>query len=133
MADLITITCKNQACRYHAELRSGLNSGRFRRLRAFEKQLPEGTIPPGASLTTGGVYLCPQCRSFMDSDAFFLLENLRYTPFGTLRFDVSFPFGEPLCPACGSGLTYIRNVLSSTVKCPRCGGDLKARIAGSSD
>lgn len=142
MGDIYSITCRNKDCRYHVSLRDGVGMMGFARLKNFEKALLEGeilnekaltSIQNGARIKSGGTYLCPECKEFVSDNAYYLIENLTYSPFGTARYDVSFPFGEPCCQKCGSKLEFIRNVLSSKVKCPRCGGELKSRVAGCFD
>lgn len=142
MGDLYSLTCKNKECRYHASLRSGVGMMGFARLKNFEKALLAGEIPndaargsveAGARIRSGANYLCPQCKEFVSDSTYYLVENLTYSPYGTARYDISFPFGEPCCQKCGTKLEFIKNVLSSKVKCPRCGGELKSRVAGTFD
>ena len=142
MGELYSITCKNKACRYHTELRSGVGMIGFARMKNFEKDILEGkiensvalkSIKEGAHIRACGIYLCPNCQELVNDSSYYLIENLTYSPFGTPRYDVAFPFGEPHCARCGSKLEHIRNVLSSKVKCPRCNGDLNARKAGCFD
>ena len=142
MGEIYSITCKNKNCRYHAQLRKGVGMMGFARMRNFEKQIISGevhnpaaqaSINKGAKIRTGGIYACRKCKEFKRDDTYYLIENLVYSPYGTPRYDVTFPFGEPTCDQCGDKLEFIRNILSSKVKCPRCGGELKSRPAGCFD
>lgn len=91
------------------------------------------SIRNGAKLCGDGIYVCHKCKEFRHSNTYYLIENLVYSPYGTPRYDVTFPFGEPTCDQCGDKLEFIRNILSSKVKCPRCGDELKGRPAGCFD
>lgn len=139
MGELYSITCKNRACRYHTKLRSGVGMSGFARMKNFEKAICEGEIEnraalkslrDGARICGGGIYLCPKCQELTNDSIYYLIENLTYSPYGTPRYDVTFPFGDPQCEICGSKLEHIRNVLSSKVKCPRCNGDLNSQKTG---
>ena len=139
MGKIYSVTCKNRNCKYHAELREGNGMFGFARMKQFENGLRSGEIcnpialdslNNGGKMHGGGIYACPTCKEFKNSDTYFLVENLVYSPYGTPRYDISFPFGEPRCKQCGDRLEFIRNILSSKVKCPRCGGELKGRHAG---
>lgn len=142
MGDIYSITCRNKACRYHATLRDGVGMIGLARLKNFEEALLAGelqhevalkSVKAGAEIESGAIFLCSKCKEFVSDSTYYLVENLTYSPFGTARYDISFPFGEPRCQKCGSKLEFIRNVLSSKVKCPRCGGELKSRVAGRFD
>ena len=84
----------------------------------------------GAKIMTKGIYLCPKCNEFINNNIYFLLDNFTETPFGTVRYDVVFPFGNPVCDICNSDLVYIDNICSSKVKCPKCDSALNARKIG---
>ena len=142
MGDIYNVTCKSKECRYHATLRKGVGMWGFAQLRNYEKALLSGEITnedvlfrvnKGGKIKSGGIYLCPTCREFMSDNTFYLIENLSYSPYGTPRFDVTFPFGNPVCKKCESQLEYIPKILSSKVKCPQCGGELKGKLAGCFD
>ena len=142
MGEIYSITCKSRTCRYHKELRSGVGMFGFARMKNFERDILDGkiknevarnSINEGAKISACGIYLCPQCKDFVTDATYYLIENLTYSPYGTPSYDVIFPFGEPCCPHCGSTLEYIRNILSSKVKCPQCNGDLKQKLAGHFD
>lgn len=142
MGEIYSITCRNKACRYHKELRSGVGMLGFARMKNFERDILDGkieneaalnSINEGAQISACGVYLCPQCKDFVTDGTYYLIENLTYSPYGTPRYDISFPFREPHCSHCGNKLEYIRNVLSSKVKCPKCNGDLNQKRAGHFD
>lgn len=142
MGEMYSITCKNKACKYHRELRSGVGMIGFARMKTFEEDILEGkvdnkealeSIKKGARIQASGIYLCPQCREIVNNSTYYLIENSTYSTYGTPRYDISFPFEEPRCSCCGNKLEFIRNVLSSKVKCPRCGGDLNSRKAGHFD
>ena len=142
MGEMYSVTCRNKNCRYHVHLREGVGMMGFARMKQFEQQIISGevhnpaaqdSIHNGAKLRDGGIYLCRKCKEFKRSNTYYLIENLVYSPYGTPRYDVTFPFGEPTCDQCGDKLEFIRNILSSKVKCPRCGGELKGRPAGCFD
>lgn len=142
MGEKCSITCKNKECRYHKELRSGVGMFGFVEMKKFEKDILQGkiknkialeSIKNGAQIHACGIYLCPQCHEFVSDDTYYLIENLTYSPFGTARYDITFPFGKPHCENCGSELEFIRNILSSKVKCPHCNGELKSRISAHFD
>jgi hypothetical protein len=142
MGTIYSVTCKNKDCRYHSRLHSGVGMLGFARLHNYEKALLSGDITNndvldrlanGAHIRAGGIYLCPACKELISDGTFYLIENLTYSPYGTARYDVSFPFGEPVCKTCGSKLEFIRNVLSSKLKCPRCNNELKSRPVGNFD
>ena len=139
MGSIFSVTCRNSGCRYHAYLREGVGMMGFSRLKKLERQIITGevhdpavqdSLKRGAKLCYGGIYVCHNCREFRRSDTYHFIEDLVYSPYGTPRYDVSFPFGEPKCDRCGDSLEFVRNVLSSKVRCPRCGGELKGRRAG---
>lgn len=142
MGEIYSITCRNKACRYHKELRSGVGMVGFAWMKRYERDILAGkvqnevaieSINKGAQISAYGIYLCPQCKDFVMDGTYYLIENLTYSPYVTPRYDVTFPFGEPHCSHCGSKLEYIRNVLSSKVKCPQCNGELKQKLAGHFD
>ena len=142
MSELYSITCKNKACRYHKELRSGVGMDGFVQIKNYENDILDGkienikalkSIKEGGHIQACGIYLCSQCRELVNNAAYYLVENIIYSPYGTPRYDITFPFGEPLCTQCGSKLEYIWNVLSSKVKCPRCGEELRTRKSGRFD
>lgn len=142
MGEMYSITCRNKNCRYHAHLREGVGMMGFARMKKFEQQIISGevhnpaaqdSIHNGAKVCDGGIYVCHKCKEFKRHNTYYLIENLVYSPYGTPRYDVTFPFGEPMCDQCGDKLEYVRNILSSKVKCPRCGGELKSRPAGCFD
>lgn len=142
MGEILSVTCKNKACRYHAELWHGPSMRSFARLKMFEEEILDGKtdhevvlqkLNDGARLEMGGIYLCPCCNEFRRSRDYYLHENITESPFGTIRYDVSFPFGIPKCEVCGKEMTFIKNVLSSKVKCPKCGGELQSRPIGCFD
>ena len=142
MGSIFSVTCRNKACRYHVELREGVGMMGFARLKKLEDQIISGevhaptvqdSLKNGSKLHCGGIYVCHECKEFKRNDAYYLIEDLVYSSYGTPRYDVTFPFGVPECDTCGDKLEFIRNVLSSKVKCPRCGGELKGRCAGCFD
>ncbi len=139
MGIINSVTCKNKQCRYHIELREGPGMIGFAHMKQFEKSIVEGNVnnpdvkerlEKGAKMETRGIYLCPCCKEFKNDDTYFLIENITESPFGTIRYDVRFPFGKPICEKCNSELIYIENIRSSKVKCPKCGSDLNARLSG---
>ena len=142
MGEMYSITCRNKDCRYHVHLREGVGMIWFARMKNFEQQIISGeahnpaaqdSIQKGAELRAGGIYVCHNCKEFKRDNTYYLIENPVYSPFGTARYDVVFPFGEPICDQCGDKLEYIRNILSSKVNCPRCGGELKGKTVGCFD
>jgi len=142
MGEIYSITCKNKSCRYHKELRYGPGMMTFAKMKMFERAVIEDEVENkdaaerlkrGARIQTQGIYLCPKCQEIMNHRQYYLKEYLFTTPYGTERYDISFPFGKPQCPQCDTELIYIRNVLSSKVKCPKCGGDFSARAIGNYD
>ena len=142
MGEIITVTCRNKLCRYHKKLRSGVGMFGFAQMKRYERDILTGkvqnevalnSINKGAQIDACGIYLCPQCKDFVNDGTYYLIENLTYSPYGTPRYDVTFPFGEPHCSHCGSKLEYIQNVLSSKVKCPQCNGELKQKLVGHFD
>ena len=92
-----------------------------------------GRLKNGAKIMTKGIYLCPKCNEFINNNIYFLLDNFTESPFGTVRYDVVFPFGNPVCDICNSDLVYIDNICSSKVKCPKCDSALNARKIGYTD
>ena len=90
-------------------------------------------LKKGSNINTRAIYLCRKCKEFANNDTMYMQDNITISPYGTARYDVVFPFGSPLCEVCGSKLEYIKNIRSSNVKCPKCGGDMKSRIAGYTD
>lgn len=136
------VTCKNKNCHYSLELYEGPGMKLFAYLKETEKKVLSREIDlqelkekllKGGKLMIRGIYLCPSCQKFLNDNSIYLMENITYSPFGTLRYDISFPFGTPVCKDCNTELVYIDNVRSSKVKCPKCGSDLNARIAGHVD
>lgn len=139
MGRINSITCKNKDCKYHVELFEGTGMIGYSKMEHFRESIVSGDIPnpivakkimDGAEIRTGGIYLCPKCKEFKTHSAYFLVENLSRSPFGTLRYDVTFPFETPVCDLCNSELIYIDNIRSSKVKCPKCGSELHTRAAG---
>lgn len=137
MGVINSITCKK--CKYHAETREGGGFFLFAQLKRTEKALLNGEIQcdealeclqSGGELANVAAYLCPDCKEFKTSNQIFCLTNIKESPFGTYRYDVLFPFGKPKCEICDSELVYIQNIRSSKVKCPKCGGELNAKIKG---
>lgn len=142
MGSIYSVTCKNKNCRYQKTLHEGPGMRAFAEMMNFRESIlvdessnpcASEKIKNGAKIMTKGVYLCPICKEFKDNDIYFLLENFTESPYGTIRYDVSFPFGNPFCDICNSELIYIKNILSSKVKCPKCDSILKARMIGHID
>ncbi len=138
MGEIFSITCKNKKCRYHKELRSGVGMIGFVEMKKFEEDILNGkidnkialeSINNGAHIQACGIYLCSQCHEFINDKTYYLVENLSYSPYGTPRYDITFPFGKPYCKKCGSELEFIRNIRSSKVKCPHCNSELKSRLS----
>lgn len=84
----------------------------------------------GSKVQSGAVYLCQTCKEFMNHEALYLMDNLSISPYGTVRYNVKYLSDIPECPTCGRKLEFIKNIRSSNIKCPKCGGGLKSRIAG---
>ena len=129
------VICRNKNCQYSVKLREDDGVWGTYRMHKFEEGLLNGEIKNelarkriegGAEIHVNGIYLCPACKIFLNDEVYYLKENITISPFGTVRYDVCFPFGEPKCPACGTkGIVFIKNIRSGNVKCPKCGGDLK--------
>lgn len=139
MGTIYTVTCKNKRCRYHVELWEGPGMFSFSKMKDFERSIINGEvnisdvkerIENGAEIDTRGIYLCPSCKEFTDSHVYFLRENITESPYGTIRYDISFPFEKPLCEKCNSELIFIKNIRSSKIKCPKCGENLSSRLWG---
>lgn len=139
MGIINSVTCTNKECRYHAELYQGPGMGLFRNMKNFEKHILSGEsdypdikerIENGARIGVRGIYLCPNCKEFQNSNVFYLVDNITVSPYGTVRCEIKFPFEKPICEKCNSEMVYVNNVRSSKVKCPKCGSDLKARLSG---
>ena len=142
MGSIYSVSCKDKNCGYHKELREGCGMLGFAEMMNFREALLNNEsinttacekLKNGAKIMTKGIYLCQKCEDFKTSNIYFLLENFTESPLGTVRYDIAFPFGNPICDICNSELIYIKNILSSKVKCPKCGSDLKARMIGNTD
>ncbi len=138
MGTKYSVTCKNKNCKYHVELREGPGMIGFANMMRFRDQILSGEfsnpsvaekLKNGARIHTRGIYLCPKCKEFKSNDTYFLLENFTESPYGTIRYDVTFPFDKPVCDVCDSELVYIKNIRSSKVKCPKCDSELNARLS----
>jgi hypothetical protein len=134
-----SVICKNKNCKFHTILREGPGMIGFANMMTFRESilLNECSNPSaaeklknGAKIMTRGIYICLQCKEFKENNTYFFLENFTESPYGTVRYDVTFPFGDPICDVCNNELIYIKNILSSKVKCPKCDSELKARKIG---
>lgn len=139
MGAIYSVTCRNKECRYHKELRMGVGMRCFSHLCNLkdalfsgEEKNPEAEkiLREGGELGSGAIYLCPKCKEFISDPTIYCKTNITESPYGTVCYDVAFPFGVPTCKDCGGELQYIKNVLSSKVKCPKCEGDLKSKHVG---
>ena len=137
MGEINSVTCKNPQCRYHAEVYSGPGFFLFRSQEKVKEGLLNGTIEnpqalqylkEGGVLCSVAAYLCPKCRELVTSKRLYM--SIRVN---SRSRKVVFPFGVPLCGACHTELTYIPNVRSSRVKCPKCGGPLQAELSAHYD
>ena len=132
MGNINSVTCRN--CGYHAETKAGPGFVLFRRQMKIEEGLLNGEInnpealqylKDGGSIASVAAYLCPCCKEFLTDDSvYFLVES----PSKRTK-EAVFPFGAPKCPVCNAELVYIPNIRSSKVRCPKCGGVLKAKLA----
>lgn len=142
MGRIISISCKNNACNYQSilyegagmigcckneELRIAILDGKIKNDEALRCLRNNGTVE------SRGLYLCPDCRKFINDKIQYCMYNITISPYGTKRYNVSFPFGKPTCEICGAELFYIKNICSYKVKCPKCGSDLKTRVIGYND
>lgn len=137
MGEINHIRCKQ--CGYKTFTRSGPGFTLFRKLKTTEEALLNGEIENQEALNclksegklcVVAAYLCPVCKEFCTSDQMYFITNLKYSMYGTLHYDVVFPFGKPKCSVCDTELIYIKNIRSSKVKCPKCGGELAAKLSG---
>ena len=137
MGEYNSVTCRNPACRYHAMLQNGPGWASFSYLQDLKQAYLADcqkdpriyrSLQEGYSFSCTAAYLCPTCREFVNHNAVFIPESSISS--GKPSVQIYFPFEMPLCQKCGTALQFISNVRSSYVKCPKCGGDLKARIAG---
>ncbi len=136
MGEINCVTCRQ--CRYHAETREGVGWIGFMNLKKTEKAILNGELQcgealmrlqNGETLECGAAYLCPVCREFVSSNQLFCRKNVAEEGEDD-KYTYAFPFGLPKCETCDAELIFIPNIRSSKVKCPKCGGDLKARLAG---
>lgn len=137
MGRINSITCKN--CGYHKELYEGAGMISFARCKQLEQDILDGSVvnpealkllKKGHGINIRAAYLCPACKEFVNDNTMYMRDNVTISPYGSVRYEVKYPFGKPVCKVCGSELEYIKNIRSSNVKCPKCNGDLKSRVAG---
>ena len=139
MGQMISIVCENPTCRYHVALRQGTGMRGFSKKMDFrdgilngeiENAVAKSLLEKGAQIRANGIYLCPHCREFQTNEIYFIADNLEDGPNDEILFDAVFPFGEPKCSKCQTEMTLIKDILSSDVKCPKCGGTLKPESIG---
>ncbi len=142
MGTIFSVTCENKKCKYNTILCEGTSMLKFAELLEFQDAVISDAgsnssiaqkLKNGAKIMTNGIYLCPECKEFKINNTYYLMDNITVSPYGTLRYDISFPFNIPACDICNSELVYVKNILSSKVKCPKCGNKLKARKIGCAD
>ena len=157
MGSIVSVKCQNQDCGYDTTLGVGPGMRLFYQVEDVEKGLRNGTIDNPEALkylqeTNGiscmGVYVCPKCRKLMSDEAmYFVLRRPADEPPGTrpdgrpnfytlgkngIRFEVVFPFGQPVCDFCRSELEPFP-LRSPDAKCPKCGGKLTVKDSGMYD
>ena len=45
------------------------------------------------------------------------------------HYEISFPFGKPICEKCNNELIYINELeCSKEIKCPKCGEELNVEL-----
>lgn len=131
-----TVRCSNNNCRYKVELSEGTGALGYFRLLNYLKSVESGEtdnkevkkcLEKNAVPFYGGIYVCETCKEFSRDDILYFEANGTTSPYGTYRCDYEFPLGLPKCEKCGSEKTFIPNIRSSKVKCPKCGSDLRVK------
>lgn len=139
MGNINEIQCRNKDCRYHATIRTGPGVRLVSTMRRLETDILNGKednqealkcLESGSNLHCGAGYLCSHCKELVQNDTIYCYELFKDDSGKLLNIELHFPFGKPICDKCGNELIYLPNVRSSKVKCPKCGGELKSRIAG---
>ena len=144
MGDIISVTCRNKACRYHFEVREGESCAGFARVRKLEMQLKENRDAPdsilelldkGEHIYAHASYLCPTCREWVNDTVLYILEKISVSPYGTVRdYKVHYLDTPPKCKKCKAELIFLLNPRSGKNKCPKCGMDnMRAKLIGSFD
>ncbi|MGN0606977.1 MAG: hypothetical protein ACI4JM_10685 [Oscillospiraceae bacterium] len=137
MGEINQVRCKK--CGYFSKTRSGPGFSLFQEISRTKEAILNGEIENdeafhclknGGKLSAVAAYLCPKCKIFTTNNQMYCLTDFTVSPYGTIHFEVIFPFGKPQCEICNSELLYIQNIRSSKVKCPKCGGELVSRLSG---
>ncbi len=134
MGCIFSITCRNKACRYHAELREGPGMKLFALERNLEKDILSGKeeasdeikalLKSGSKVRYVATYLCPTCKEWQVGHFPYILELIKVSPYGTIReYKVHYLNGKPKCKKCDAELEFILNPRSSKNRCPKCGTD----------
>lgn len=142
MGELISVSCRNKKCNYHKILHDGegmIKSYQNEELRCkiirgeIENDQALKCLKNGGIIKSNGVYLCTVCKEFLNDPIQYCKHQITVSPYGTERYEITFPFGKPKCKTCSNELMFIKNVCSSKVKCPKCNSELKTRIFGTTD
>lgn len=125
MGKINSVKCSR--CGYTAETKSGGGMYLCQKTYELERSILSGEIEneealhhlrEGGQLDCVAAYLCPECKEFVTHNAVFFMKDRQ----------ACFPFEKPVCASCGCELIFIPNIRSADVKCPKCGGDLKADL-----